>query len=97
MTKNSHGDNYTWKDFNIGANLNLNGISFRIVDCDPFTRDFMLSEGVELLDPEMHLYNEMKQRQSKIGQGHVSAKGGKKIEQEDKLRRFLLYQGKVLR
>ena len=32
--------NYNWSDFNIGINVRMFGITFRIVDCDEFTKKF---------------------------------------------------------
>lgn len=29
---------YSWKDLNIGIDLNLFGIKYHLLDCDPFTR-----------------------------------------------------------
>ena len=30
--------NYHWSDLNVGINLTMSGITFRIVDCDDFTK-----------------------------------------------------------
>jgi len=39
---------YTWRDLNVGINLNVYLRVFRIVDCDDFTRRFYSNEGVSL-------------------------------------------------
>ena len=39
---------YTWRDLNVGINLNVYIRVFRIVDCDDFTRRFYSNEGVSL-------------------------------------------------
>ena len=46
------GDNYTWKDLNLGYNLDVYGRVFRIIDCNEFTRHFYANEGVVLNAPE---------------------------------------------
>ena len=43
---------YTWKDLNIGMNLNVYERVFRIVDTDDFTKRFYANEGVALNAPE---------------------------------------------
>lgn len=52
MTKNVRGDYYTWKDFNIGIDMEFNGIVYHITDCDPFTKEFLQSQGIELNEIE---------------------------------------------
>lgn len=39
---------YSWKDFNVGVEVELNGIVFRITDCDVFTREFLTANGIEV-------------------------------------------------
>ena len=43
---------YTWKDFNIGIDIDLCGIRYRIADCDKFTREFLASNGGEVKEKE---------------------------------------------
>jgi hypothetical protein len=43
---------YTWKDLNIGMNLNVYGRVFRIVDADDFTKRFYQNEAAALNAPE---------------------------------------------
>ncbi|XP_075056583.1 EF-hand domain-containing protein 1 isoform X2 [Mixophyes fleayi] len=50
--KNDNGDPYHWKDLNVGINITFYGRTFRTVGCDPFTQDFLESEGIELNPPE---------------------------------------------
>lgn len=52
IQKNSRGDIYLWKDLNIGIDITLNGIVYHITDCDPLTKEFMLSQGIELNEVE---------------------------------------------
>ena len=39
---------YTWKDLNVGIDIDFYGRVFRIIDCDEFTRSFFANEGVTL-------------------------------------------------
>lgn len=43
---------YSWKDFNIGNDIDLNGITYRIADCDKFTREYLTANGVEVKEKE---------------------------------------------
>lgn len=43
---------YSWKDFNVGCELELNGIVFHITDCDVFTREFLTANGIEVNERE---------------------------------------------
>ncbi|XP_044529319.1 EF-hand domain-containing protein 1 [Gracilinanus agilis] len=52
LPKNERGDHYHWKDLNRGINLSIYGKTFRLVDCDPFTKVFLESQGIELNPPE---------------------------------------------
>ncbi|KAL8591777.1 hypothetical protein ACOMHN_032319 [Nucella lapillus] len=46
LPKNDRGDNWHWKDFNMGINVTFYGKVFRVVNCDKFTADFLESEGI---------------------------------------------------
>ncbi|XP_041360930.1 EF-hand domain-containing protein 1-like [Gigantopelta aegis] len=52
LPKNDQGDNWHWKDINVGMNIVFYGKSFHIIGLDKFTRDFMESEGLEVNAPE---------------------------------------------
>nr|CAG4714695.1 unnamed protein product [Naegleria fowleri] len=43
---------YTIDDLNVGREITVYGKTFRIVDCDAFTRDFFNGIGVEVPEPE---------------------------------------------
>uniref|UniRef100_A0A1B0GK84 Putative ef-hand domain-containing protein 1 n=1 Tax=Lutzomyia longipalpis TaxID=7200 RepID=A0A1B0GK84_LUTLO len=88
IAKNPSGEFYTWKDINIGTKLNLNGITFSVTGCDPFTREFMLSQGIELEEPEANYTHTI--HTTKVNIPEI------KTESDGKLGRFLEYQGKVL-
>ena len=38
LPKDDAGNNYTWKDLNIGVNVTAYGKVFHFYDCDKFTR-----------------------------------------------------------
>lgn len=42
------------EDFRIGTNITIFGRTFRIVDCDAFTRSSLLQSGIAVPDPEVH-------------------------------------------
>merc|ERR1711871_721396 len=42
---------YTWKDFTFGSEINVFGRTLKVVDCDRATREFCLSQGVDLGPP----------------------------------------------
>lgn len=82
-----------WKDFNIGIDIGLEGIVFHITDCDLFTKEFLLSQGVELNEPECmppDPYTEMRKHKTTIPQTKTKLV-------DDKLRRSIEFDGKVLR
>ncbi|EFC40301.1 hypothetical protein NAEGRDRAFT_81047 [Naegleria gruberi] len=45
---------YTMDDLNIGREVTIYGKTFRIVDCDSFTREFYNGIGVEVPEPELY-------------------------------------------
>lgn len=52
LPKNDQGATWHWTDLNIGMNVVFYGRTFRLVDCDTFTKDFLESEGVSIAQPE---------------------------------------------
>ncbi|KAM9840501.1 EF-hand domain-containing protein 1 [Aulostomus maculatus] len=52
LPKNERGDHYQWKDLNLGMDLTVFGVKYRITQCDAFTKEFLESEGIVLNDPE---------------------------------------------
>ncbi|KAJ3101596.1 EF-hand domain-containing protein 1 [Phlyctochytrium bullatum] len=92
LPKNSE-DYYTIKDFNVGINLSFYGKTFRIVDCDKFTERYLHeTEGIEL-NPRESMpsdpYQEIRNRPLRYPH-HA-------VEKNDKLRKFLENDRKVLR
>lgn len=45
-------NNYTWKDLNIGININIYERIFHIYDCDAFTKEFYNYMECPLNEPE---------------------------------------------
>lgn len=43
---------FTWQDFNVGQNITFFERTYRIVDCDDFTKFFLSDQGVQLGKPE---------------------------------------------
>ncbi|GAB0092344.1 EF-hand domain-containing protein 1 [Sergentomyia squamirostris] len=91
ITKSASGDFYTWKDINIGSQLNLNGITFNVIGCDSFTKEFMLSQGIELEEPEAK-YIDTVFADAAACTEEIRAEGGKLAD----TKKFLEFQGKVL-
>ncbi|XP_063695682.1 EF-hand domain-containing protein 1-like [Culicoides brevitarsis] len=91
IIKNKRSQFYTWKDFNIGIDLEIQGIVFHIVDCDKYTKDFLLSNGIELNATECLPYDLLGASQ-KI----ETSMNFKCMTKNDKLNRYLKFQGKVL-
>uniref|UniRef100_T1JFE1 DM10 domain-containing protein n=1 Tax=Strigamia maritima TaxID=126957 RepID=T1JFE1_STRMM len=52
IPKNLEGDLYHWTDLSVGITVDFYGKAIRIVDCDKWTAEFLLSEGIELGDVE---------------------------------------------
>lgn len=46
------GNFYTWKDFNVGKEVELHGIVFHITDCDAFTHEYLSANGIEVNERE---------------------------------------------
>lgn len=97
VQKSIHGPYYTWKDFNIGIDIEMQGFVFHITDCDPFTKEYLLSNGIELnpvecmpIDP-VHTDRMIQKTKFPVGRKKTPEQA-----QDDKLRQYLEYQGMVL-
>lgn len=42
---NLHGPYYTWKDLNVGMDVFIYGVKYRLCTCDGFTKDFLTCQG----------------------------------------------------
>ncbi|XP_058824044.1 EF-hand domain-containing protein 1-like [Topomyia yanbarensis] len=95
IEKNCLGDTYSWKDLNIGIDLEIHGYVFHTTDCDPFTKEFLLSNGIELNEMEFPPPDPaMNERSVSVRQNFRHHK--MYVAAEDKLRKYLEHQGKVL-
>ncbi|KAJ7421287.1 EF-hand domain-containing protein 1 [Willisornis vidua] len=91
VPKNDQGDYYHWKDLNLATNLTMYGRTYRLVNCDSFTKVFMESQGIVLNPPEEMVsdpYIEL--RRMPVQKPTVPAG-------PDPLWQFLTYDMKVLR
>ncbi|XP_034435685.1 EF-hand domain-containing protein 1-like [Hippoglossus hippoglossus] len=52
VPKNERGEHYHYKDLNLGIDLDVYGVKYRITHCDEFTKEFFESEGIALNDPQ---------------------------------------------
>lgn len=52
IPRNELGQLWHWKDLNLGIDVIFYGKVFHIFNCDKFTADFMVNEGIELSLPE---------------------------------------------
>ncbi|XP_067138460.1 EF-hand domain-containing protein 1-like isoform X1 [Centruroides vittatus] len=46
--KNSLGEFWNWRDLNVAMNFTIYGNTYRIYDCDKWTKEFLTSEGIEV-------------------------------------------------
>ncbi|XP_052863537.1 EF-hand domain-containing protein 1-like [Anopheles cruzii] len=86
---------YTWKDLNIGINVEMHGYVFHITDCDAYTKEFLLSNGIELNEIEL-LPPDPAMNERSISQRQSFRHHKMYPATDDKLRKYLEYQGKVL-
>ncbi|KAK4880766.1 hypothetical protein RN001_008912 [Aquatica leii] len=92
IPKNTAGDPWHWKDFNVGKDICFNGVVYHTTDCDVFTKEFMRSHGLIMADSEQTPPDPYTQAREFSVQVHET----KTPPADDKLRRFLEYDGKVL-
>ncbi|KAG8445855.1 hypothetical protein GDO86_010589, partial [Hymenochirus boettgeri] len=89
--KNDNGDPYHWKDLNVGINVTLYSRTFRLINCDKFTQEYLESEGIELNSPEEippDTYTELRMEPERT---YITP------SDLDKLKQFLTMDRKVLR
>ncbi|XP_023270810.1 EF-hand domain-containing protein 1 [Seriola lalandi dorsalis] len=91
LPKNEHGEHYQWKDLNLGMDLEMFGVKYRITQCDAFTKEFMEREGIVLNDPEPMPADPYSKRR-KIPQPYY-----KTPSEFDRMHQFLTMDRKVLR
>ncbi|XP_029415592.1 EF-hand domain-containing protein 1 isoform X2 [Nannospalax galili] len=91
LTKNDVGDHYHWKDLNRGINLTIYGKTFRLVDCDRFTQEFLESQGIELNPPEKMALDPYTELRKEPVRKYVTP------SDFDQLKQFLTFDKQVLR
>ncbi|KAM4771458.1 EF-hand domain-containing protein 1 [Rhinophrynus dorsalis] len=89
--KNDFGDNYHWKDLNVGINITLYGRTFRIVSCDKFTQEYLESQGIELNPSEEIPEDSYTALRKQPDRTYITP------SEFDKLKQFLTMDRKVLR
>ncbi|XP_012373313.1 EF-hand domain-containing family member C2 [Octodon degus] len=85
---------YTVYDFNINIDIVFYGRTFKIYDCDKFTKNFLKKIGIKL-NPPGHRPEDpyIKMRKEKL----ENMNPRRPYESFDTLKQFLQYEGKVLR
>ncbi|XP_055986595.1 EF-hand domain-containing protein 1 [Sorex fumeus] len=91
LPKNDQGDHYHWKDLNRGINITIYGKTFRIVDCDQFTKVFLESQGIELNPPETMVLDPYTELRKQPLRKYVTP------TDFDPLKQFLTFDKQVLR
>ncbi|NXS55251.1 EFHC1 protein, partial [Brachypteracias leptosomus] len=91
VPKNDHGDHYHWKDLNRAMNLTMYGRTYRIVNCDPFTEEFLESQGIEVNPPEEMVFDPYTELRRMPPRKHLTPSAF------DQLKQFLTYDKQVLR
>ncbi|KFP78272.1 EF-hand domain-containing protein 1, partial [Acanthisitta chloris] len=91
MPKNDQGDYYHWKDLNLGMDITMYGRTYRIVNCDSFTKVFLESQGIALNPPEEMVSDPYTELRRMPVPKHIPPSG------PDPFRQFLTYDTKVLR
>ncbi|XP_061712328.1 EF-hand domain-containing protein 1-like [Cydia pomonella] len=92
IPKNDLGEFWHWKDLDVGKDICMFGKVFHTVSCDLFTKEWLESQGIELSKEEELPVDQYTQRErwKTVPTPHREAK------KEDRLRRYLEYDGKVL-
>lgn len=96
IPKTNRGDYWHWKDFNVGQDVCFYGIVFHTVDCDTFTREYMLSQGLVMKEAEEMPPDPCMQDRMFYEITHQTVPKSDDAT-DDKLRRFLEYDGKILK
>ncbi|XP_026197308.1 EF-hand domain-containing protein 1 [Anabas testudineus] len=91
LPKNECGEYYQWKDLNLGMDLEVYGVKYRITQCDAFTKEFMESEGMVVNDPEPMPEDPYNKRRTKPQPFYRTP------PEFDRMHQFLTMDRKVLR
>uniref|UniRef100_A0A0K8TER5 DM10 domain-containing protein n=1 Tax=Lygus hesperus TaxID=30085 RepID=A0A0K8TER5_LYGHE len=93
LPKNTLGEYFHWKDLNNGVDLSANGIVYHICSCDKWTREYLMSQGVEVNEDEPLPKDPYTDRRIMEN----TTKSYKTPSFADKFYKFLVYDKKVLR
>ncbi|CAH1403259.1 unnamed protein product [Nezara viridula] len=88
------GEYWHWKDINLGMDMDIYGIVYHICDCDQYTRAWLESQGIELDQPEDMPIDPYSQKRGVIN--NVQQRVTPNVD-EDKLKKFLDYDKRILR
>ncbi|KAM7367805.1 hypothetical protein PAMP_014080 [Pampus punctatissimus] len=91
LPKNECGEHYQWKDLNVGMDLKVYGVKYHITQCDPFTKEFMESEGIVLNDPEQMPVDPYSKHRKNVLPSFTTP------SEFDRMQQFLTMDRKVLR
>ncbi|XP_035384680.1 EF-hand domain-containing protein 1 isoform X1 [Electrophorus electricus] len=91
LPKSQQGAVYHWKDLNVAMDLCVYGTVYRLTHCDPFTQEFMESQGIVLNDPEPTASDPYTSGRRKPQLYHITPSN------YDNFKQFLTMDGKVLR
>jgi len=101
---NPHRKNkfWHWSNLNNGVELCFYGITYKLCNCDSFTKQFLSSQGMivgpdEPVPNDPYMIDRQKQLQQEQQTKTLTTKFGSKSFDDVKLRQFLAYDGKVLR
>ena len=84
---------FTARDFNLGKDISFYGKSFRIIDCDQFTQQYMTETlKISLNAPEAEPVDPYLESRNKPKTNTAT-----KVHHNDRLKKFLLNDRKVLR
>ncbi|CAN7989359.1 unnamed protein product [Ixodes hexagonus] len=87
------GKHFHWSDLNVGERISFYGITYKIVNCDKFTRDYLRDQGVSVGAPEP-----LPQDPYMAGRGtYQQRKLHTTKTNQDKLWKFLRFDRQVLR
>ncbi|KAL7872525.1 hypothetical protein SRHO_G00075080 [Serrasalmus rhombeus] len=91
LPRDQQGEHYHWKDLNLAMDLSVYGTVYRITHCDPFTQEFMESQGIVLNDPEPTPGDPYTSHRTQPQRSYITP------SDYDNLKQFLTKDRKVLR
>ncbi|XP_014275455.1 EF-hand domain-containing protein 1 [Halyomorpha halys] len=94
IPKSGMDEYWHWKDLNLGMDMDIYGIVYHICDCDQYTRAWLESQGIELDRPEDLPIDPYTQKRGAVNK--VQQRVTPNVD-EDKLKKYLDYDGRILR